>query len=121
MLPKRNTGVQLDEGGHSLHLFIFAFLGLLMLFWQVPVFAAGIGYSEVSKEEARKAASYYVKGYADVISKWKGAVVGDGTEYYTNEVLSAYEFRVFVGNNDAGYIIISARKDWMPVLEFGNG
>ena len=75
----------------------------------------------VTEKQAREVASYYVKGYAKTIDDWQGAVIGEAKEYYTDDKISAYEFEVLNGEEGAGYILISARKDWMPVLEFGTG
>ncbi|MDD4858898.1 MAG: C10 family peptidase [Dehalococcoidales bacterium] len=102
-------------------LLLCAFLSLSVLFVQSPVFSADNEKLGVSEKEAREVALFYVRGYASTITEWKGAVIGSGSEYYTDEKVSAYEFSVFTGNRGVGYIVISARTDWMPVLEFGTG
>jgi hypothetical protein len=101
--------------------FIYIILAILLLFGQIPVFAANEVQPDVSEKEAREVAAYYVKGYSKSINEWQGATIGNVDEYYTDERVSAYEFKVIKGEQEAGYIIISARKDWMPVLEFGTG
>ena len=98
---------------------LYSFLILFVLLGQTPIYASDARKPDISEEEAYEVAAYYVKGHADTITEWKGAIIGDGIEYYTDEIVSAYEFKILVGNQEARYMLISARKDWMPVLEYG--
>lgn len=97
---------------------------LSTLFGLIPVAAADNEKesSVVTEITAKNVAQYYVNGYAKVIPAWKAGMVNNPITYYSDdEVISAYEFTVVKDNKTVGFIVISARKDWMPVLEFGDG
>lgn len=49
-------------------------------------------------------------------------MTSDPVMYHSrDDRVSAYEFTVTKAGAEAGYIVVSARMDWMPVLEFGSG
>ena len=78
----------------------------------------------VSEIDAQKAALYYMSVFSqkDGFSDWKEASASLPVNYNAPDMsLSAYEFTVLNKGQPAGYILISARKDWSPVLEFGKG
>jgi len=94
-------------------------LGLLVL----SSFGSAAGPSnEVSPALAEKAAKTYVNWIAVNIpdfEEWKDATLGKPVTYYfPNGEKSAYEFAVFKNGKNVGFILVSARKDMPPVLEF---
>ena len=84
---------------------------------------AATGAAVVDVATARHVALYYVASYTRLINSWAGATVtGDPVMYHSrDDRVSAYEFTVMKAGAEAGYIVVSARKNWMPVLEFGSG
>jgi hypothetical protein len=80
--------------------------------------------SVVTDKKAASVASYYVEMYSAEETSWQGATLSDSpvTYYSVDNQPVAYEFTVLndKGLNN-GFIIISATKDWMPVLERGLG
>jgi hypothetical protein len=99
-------------------------LTLSMLFGLIPVSAADNEKDSniVSEKTAWAVAQYYVDGYSKTIPAWTGGTVNNPVAYYSDdETMSAYEFTVIKNGQEVGFIVISARKDWMPVLEFGDG
>jgi hypothetical protein len=60
----------------------------------LTVLAADETEDGVSLAEAKKVAVYYVTGYSETIKRWSDATVGQATEYYTDDRISAYEFKV---------------------------
>jgi hypothetical protein len=78
--------------------------------------------SSVTESEAEKAALNQIERASQRIDAWSGAILGKPVIYYApDNTKSAYEFTVLNGDKEVGYILISARKDWMPVLEYSNG
>ncbi len=84
--------------------------------------SAAVPSNEVSPVLAEKAAKTYVNWIAVNIpdfKEWRGATLGKPiTYYFPNGEKSAYEFAVFKNGKNVGFILVSARKDMPPVLEF---
>lgn len=84
--------------------------------------SAAVPSNEVSPALAEKVAKTYVNWIAANIpdfEEWKGATLRKPiTYYFPNGEKSAYEFAVFKNGKNVGFILISARKDMPPVLEF---
>jgi len=84
--------------------------------------ADNLNNNSVTIVEAEKAAIYYVNKYSAELTEWRDAKIDFPVTYYSVDKLPiAYEFTVLKGNEKTGFIIISGKKDWMPVLEWGNG
>ncbi|MDD4874032.1 MAG: hypothetical protein PHE15_03555, partial [Dehalococcoidales bacterium] len=80
--------------------------------------------SNVSQSEANDTAIYYINKFSSsILPKWSNAKVNVPVIYYSvDRTRVAYEFTVLNSDNkDIGFIIISALKKWMPVLEWGSG
>jgi hypothetical protein len=77
----------------------------------------------VSKAAAEKAALDLIQRFDDKMISWtKDSIVGEPVIYYAPDGnKSAYEYPVQTNGKDAGFILVSARKDWEPVLEFSDG
>jgi hypothetical protein len=70
----------------------------------------------ITETAAKNVAQYYVNGYSKVIPEWTDGIVSNLITYYSDdEVISAYEFTVIKDDRPTGFIVISARKDWMPL------
>ncbi|WP_461862838.1 hypothetical protein [Thermococcus sp.] len=84
--------------------------------------SAAVPSNEVSPVLAEKVAKTYVNWIAVNIpdfKEWRGATLGKPVTYYfPNGEKSAYEFAVFKNGKSVGFILVSARKDMSPVLEF---
>jgi hypothetical protein len=94
------------------------FIGSGMLPVNVEIAAA----SPVAVIEAEQAALNHIEKKIGKIPEWESATISSPVLYYAPDMtLSAYEFTVKNGGEDVGFIIVSARKDWMPVLEYGSG
>jgi hypothetical protein len=75
--------------------------------------------NSVTIAEAEKAALNQIEITSQRIAEWIGATVGKPVIYYApDNTQSAYEFTVVNGEKEVGFILVSARKDWMPVLEY---
>ncbi|MBN1431849.1 MAG: C39 family peptidase [Methanomicrobiaceae archaeon] len=107
-----------------------AILLALLLMMLIPLASAApattsIDTNSVSIEEATNVADFYkeeISGSITGYAGWKGAIVQKATTYYDlNGKVSAYSFDVFVKNQYAGYLIISATRDNYPLLEFSKG
>lgn len=104
-------------------------LGLLMIgvtsVTATPLSQNNYGISmEVTPQIAEKVALTYVEWISKNIPQyreWSGAKVSKtpNTYYLPDGSKVAYEFTVFKNGGVVGYIMISARKDLPPVLEFG--
>jgi S1-C subfamily serine protease len=76
----------------------------------------------VTEAEAKRAAMNQIVRLSEAGRGWQGAEVGTPVIYYAADgSMSAYEFPVLKGGGEAGYILVSARKEWMPVLEYSDG
>ena len=106
-------------------LIIVVTLGILMLLLSASFGGlAQVDDSIVTVNQAASTALYYVDLYSDAETSWQGAtLVGPPMTYYSVDNRPvAYEFTVLNDKGaDNGFIIISATKDWMPVLERGLG
>ncbi len=91
----------------------------LIIAWNSIVFADD---NSVSQKEAQSTALYYINLFSQKsMPQWKDAGTNSPILYYSVDMTpAAYEFTVIKDNKPAGYIFISARKDWMPVLEFSH-
>lgn len=103
----------------SVTLIIALVLTMVMVF-NSDVFADD---NTVSQKDAQSTALYNINRFSQkLLPQWKGAGVNSAISYYSiDNTPAAYEFTVTQNNKAVGYIFISARKDWMPVLEFGSG
>lgn len=78
----------------------------------------------VSQKEADNVAIYWLKESSSMLSTWDGAKLSTPVTYYSVEDTSipvAYEYTVLNGEKSVGHMIVSASKDMIPVLEFGEG
>jgi len=77
----------------------------------------------VSETEANLAASYYLNYYNEEEDIWKDTNLSAPITYYSvKDQPIAYEYSVLNREGlSIGYLIISATKDWMPLLERGEG
>jgi hypothetical protein len=90
----------------------------------VPEIGAVIAATDisVSTDEAHMAAMSLIGESIDKIPEWNNATLNQPVTYYApDNTKSAYEFTVFNGDKEVGFIITSAQKDWMPILEFSSG
>ena len=80
-------------------------------------------YATVSVDEASRVAQRYVEKFSAIsFPDWTDAKVSEPETYYrVDGGKAAYEFTVLNGKGPAGFIIISAIKDWIPVLEMSGG
>jgi len=104
-------------------LFLIAGTILILLLSSVGFAAAQSTVDNgVTVAEAEKAALNQIERASQRIDAWSGAILGKPVIYYApDNTKSAYEFTVLNGDKEVGYILISARKDWMPVLEYSSG
>jgi hypothetical protein len=107
---------------------LFAVVAFALVFGLLLVPSVGFAAYQVASDdsvteaEAEEAALQYIASFSQLIPEWDGAKVSIPVTYYTpDDNKSAYEFIVLNNNKEVGFIIISARADWMPVLEFGGG
>lgn len=78
--------------------------------------------NSVSVEEAYIAALNCIEKNNSKFNCSDNATVGQPVIYYApDNTKSAYEFTVLDDGKESGFIIVSARKGWMPVLEYGGG
>ena len=84
---------------------------------------ASIGAPDpVTEGIATEVARAWIVACSSTFPSWVGATVGAPVTYYSHDGLkSVYEFTVHKGGTDVGYIMVAARKDWGPILEFGTG
>ena len=76
----------------------------------------------VSTNEAKIAAQDKITIFASEMEWDVMSSIGDPIQYYTPDgVEAAYEYPVETNGKDTGFILVSARKDWMPVLEWSDG
>ncbi|HEX9896043.1 MAG TPA: C39 family peptidase [Dehalococcoidales bacterium] len=76
----------------------------------------------VNTNEAKQAALHQIEKSSQEIAEWNNATVSEPVLYYApEETISAYEFTVINDDKNVGFIIVSARKDWMPILEYADG
>jgi hypothetical protein len=78
----------------------------------------------VSQSEADNAASYWMKVSTSRFSTWSEANLSAPVTYYSvedNDIPIAYEYTVLNQGKSVGYMIVSASKDFSPILEFSNG
>jgi hypothetical protein len=88
----------------------------------LPVNVEIAAASPVAVIEAEQAALNHIEKKIGQIPEWESATIGSPVLYYAPDMtLSAYEFTVKNKDEDVGFIIVSAKKDWMPVLEYGTG
>lgn len=106
---------------------VYALLALVILSLVLPFSIGAASKTDnkfISIKEAAIAASYYVNEYSADQASWATAIIGDSpVTYYSMENRPiAYEFTILSQDGaTSGYIIISATKDWMPVLEWSAG
>jgi hypothetical protein len=96
----------------------------LMLVSSVAYAAPPVSDNSVTKAEAENAALQYVARFSSsIMPEWSNAYVSEPIPYYSfvDDTIAAYEFTVLNNGDDVGFIVISARKDWMPVLELSSG
>ncbi len=80
--------------------------------------------SIVSQSEADNIATYWMDQSTSRFPTWDGAQIGTPVIYYSVEntgIPVAYEYTVLNEGKSVGHMIISASKDMIPVLEFGEG
>jgi hypothetical protein len=82
-----------------------------------------IDENSVTVDEARKAALQDMQRQVFAFPEWEGAELGDNVYIFhvPSGAKCAYEFAVIKDGVQVGFILTSARKDWMPVLEGGGG
>ncbi|KUK28758.1 MAG: Uncharacterized protein XD61_0690 [Thermococcus sp. 40_45] len=84
--------------------------------------SAAVSGNKIPLPLAEKAARSYVNWIAANIpdfKEWENATLGEPVVYYfPNGEKSVYEFAVFKNGKNVGFILVSARKDMPPVLEF---
>lgn len=100
----------------------------LILALVVVTFVSGISLAaspslSVDEEEAETVAMNLIREFDDQMISWtKVSIVGDPIIYYSPDGnMAAYEYPVLTNDKDTGFVLVSARKDWMPVLEFSDG
>jgi hypothetical protein len=96
----------------------------MLLALLIPGIGAVLAATDDSVEEveASVAAMNLVGKSFDKFPEWAGATVNEPVTYFApDNSRAAYEFTVLNGEKKVGYIITSARKDWMPVLEYSDG
>ena len=78
--------------------------------------------SSVTIMEAERAALNHIELVGQQMDGWSTAMLSAPVTYYTPDgTKSAYEYTVLNSGKEVGYIFVSARNDWMPVLEYGGG
>lgn len=87
------------------------------------IFAAGDVASDnsVSIDEVKGAANQHVIMHSLVMPEWSDAKLSEPIPYYSffDDTITAYEFTVLNKGESVGFIFVSARKDWYPVLGWG--
>lgn len=77
---------------------------------------------EVTMAEAQAVALNCIKANSTDIARWDGATIDKPVNYFLpSGIQSAYEFSVVSKGEKVGYIFVSAKKDWMPILEYSDG
>lgn len=93
-----------------------------LLISSVGIAADSASSNAVNTAEAEQAALNHIEKKAGKMPGWDGATVSQPVSYYAPDMsVCAYEFTVEDGDKNIGFIIVSARKDWMPILEYGDG
>ncbi len=93
-----------------------------LLISSVGIAADFASSNTVNVAEAEQAALNHIEKKAVKIPEWYNATVSRPVSYYAPDMsVCAYEFTVTDGDKNVGFIIVSARKDWMPVLEYSTG
>lgn len=100
---------------------VFLIVGLILgvLFGSSIILAETISQSDyVNEADAAQAALDCIENNNQKITEWDKATISEPVIYYAPDLTeSAYEFTVLNDGKGIGYIIVSARKDWMPILE----
>jgi hypothetical protein len=85
-------------------------------------FANTISSNSVNEQEAIQAAVNHIKTESKSMPGWNGAGISKPVIYYApDDTKSAYEFTVVNNDKSVGFVIVSARKDWTPILEYSDG
>lgn len=82
-----------------------------------------IDENSVTLDEARIVTARIMPIHVFAFPEWEGAELGDDVYIFhiPSGARCAYEFAVMKDNIQVGYMLTSARKDWMPGLEGGEG
>jgi Peptidase_C39 like family len=110
--------------GKRVYLITITMVVALMLASTIAYAAPPVSENSVTAAEAENAALQYVARFSSsIMPEWSNAQVSEPVPYYSfiDDTIAAYEFTVLNNGNDVGFIVISARKDWMPALEWGSG
>ncbi|MBN2074705.1 MAG: hypothetical protein JW762_04060 [Dehalococcoidales bacterium] len=77
----------------------------------------------VTINEAENVATNEIVKFKDKMAEWDtNSIPVQTNTYYTPDGEKAvYEYTVISNEKESGYILVSARKDWMPVLETSSG
>jgi hypothetical protein len=77
----------------------------------------------VAQKEAELAALSKIRQVEGQMKGWtENSVIGDPVLYYGPDgTKTAYEYTVYTNDKEVGYIFVSAKKDWVPVLEYSDG
>lgn len=106
---------------------LFIGLGTILIISTLLISSVGLAANvsssnTVNAAEAKQAAIHQMDKNSQEIAEWNNATVSEPVLYYAPEkTISAYEFTVISDDKNVGFIIVSARKDWMPILEYGIG
>jgi hypothetical protein len=99
-----------------------AFVAIMFFGAAASTNAAISSPASISETTAAQVARFWIVTCSSTFPDWAGATVGTAVKYYSyDNVRSAYEFTLLNNGTDVGYIMVAARKDWAPILEFGGG
>ena len=101
--------------------FLVILTALMLLLSSVGFAAAQSSGNSVTEAEAEKAAINHIERVGQRMDGWSNATLSKPVTYFApDNTKSVYEFTVLNGDLEVGFIIVSARKDWMPVLEYSS-
>jgi len=103
---------------------IFFLSSLALIIGLIPISVVGADDTTVSVEDAAAAARYYTYAYPSLPDA-ENTIIGETpiTYYSVDHRPIAYEFTILDqgSSKPAGFIVIAATREWMPLLERGNG
>lgn len=85
-------------------------------------YASAQANNAVSPEQAGEAAAFFIREFSSKFPEWLGANVMNSASYNSIDGEKiAYEYIVENGNENVGFLVISATKELSPLLECSGG
>ncbi len=89
-----------------------------------PAFAVNSKTTDIDITKAKNIAKYFIREISKLnnFKEWKKAeITMTAIIYNVDKEISAYLYEITVNGKYAGYIIVSAKRDNYPILEFSKG